>query len=819
MLHLLKQLTQQLLHPDQLIRRRYVTFKGLLNSDRECHHLLAELEKIYYSGQPVDIARIRILFNDLSASVEAMIDSLHDLAPGQYKDLPAYYKKIDFYGRFALAEPKVDTSAPYVRGLLEEYENDLIVGGKGYHLSQLKGNMALPVPDGFILSTTAYHHIIEENGLREIIARALAELDPNSLTSLKETSDDLTSLIIGADIPEVIYNEIKETVNSISAGRDMAFAVRSSAVAEDSELSFAGQYLSLLNVNAEDIPDAYLQVVASKYSPEALLYRIYNGLDDATTPMAVVVLEMVKAQISGVALTTGKDNDNHLRMRIHTVSGLADKLMSGETRADVTDISISGGKVTTEPSGNRQQLPEKLLGELASYAKVIDSYYQSNQEIEWSYDTDHKLYLVQSRTMSSPLPISEPKEQITPPELPLIFQGGETAGPGVACGKLFITEQLNPLPEIPSGAILVCDITPPSLVALLPKLGGVIAASGSSADHFSSVAREFGVPVLLQTGEQIKKLDSASEVTLHADSRCVYKGRVDLPESLAEKKRLDPESNVGKIFKMVIDFTSPLSLLDPSADSFKVESCRSFHDIIRFVHEKGVQAMFLKNLDSFFRKPATVQLTSDIPLQVFLIDVDNGINKEREDQLTVTIDHINCLPFTALWQGMSHPGVNWRDREHFDWATYDSIALAGGVSGKNDSSLVSYCLMSGEYLNINMRFGYHFTLLDSLAGESPEENYILMRFAGGGGTESGKDLRLNFITAVLEKLGFICEQSGEILDARLMRYNSEVICEKMISLGHLFGSVRLLDMVLNHEDEVPLLVDKFFNGIYDFSNE
>ncbi len=817
MFHILKQCIGQVLNPDQLIRNRYSVFKSLLNSDRDCHHLLAKLEEIYYTGKPIDITRIRVLFHDLSASVKAMIGALHELAPGQYRNLSAYHKKLDFYGRFALARPQTVSAGPYVLSLEDRYTDDCLVGGKALHLTQLKNVLNLPVPRGFILSTSAWNSIVEHNVLREKIDQALAELDTDSLASLQTVSGRLRAFIQSATIPEAIASAIREAAQSLAAGQDVLFAIRSSAVAEDSDLSFAGQYLSVLNVPQEEIHSAYLDVLASKYTPEALLYRIYNGLDDQAAPMAVLVLEMVRAEKSGVVITSGTEQEQSRHVSVSMVKGFGDKLMSGEVKPEKIDISYSVGQPVCTTGASTTGLPEKVLHQLLSSTQQIDDYYLVPQEIEWSYDQKGDLYFLQSRRLSRPMVSGRAHPTQEVPALPLLFQGGETAAPGVACGTIFKLQQTNPLPEIPQGSILVCAITPPFLVSLLPKLGGVIASEGSTADHFSSVSREFGVPVLLQAGKVIEQLQTGEMVVLDADNRCVFQGAADVPESLNPRKRLSPESPVGAILKMVIHFTSPLTLLDPAAGNFKPEGCRSLHDIIRFVHEKGVQAMFLKNPDSFFRKPTTIRLTSEIPLQVFLIDVGDGIRKKRDSPHAATPAEITCKPFTALWQGMSHPGVNWRDRNHFDWASYDTIALAGGVARKNDSDLASYCLVSQEYLNITIRFGYHFTLIDCLCGTIPEENYILLRFAGGGGTESGKDLRLRFIRTILESLEFVCEQSSQLLDARLMRYDCAAICAKMEQFGQLLGSVRLLDMVLKHEEELAPLVEKFFSGVYDFS--
>ncbi len=59
--------------------------------------------------------------------------------------------------------------------------------------------------------------------------------------------------------------------------------MRSSAIGEDSDLSFAGQYLSRLNVPPAQLLLAYKEVLASLYSPRAISYR-FNKASGARTP-------------------------------------------------------------------------------------------------------------------------------------------------------------------------------------------------------------------------------------------------------------------------------------------------------------------------------------------------------------------------------------------------------------------------------------------------------------------------------------------------------------------------------------------------------
>lgn len=81
----------------------------------------------------------------------------------------------------------------------------------------------------------------------------------------------------------------------------MRLAVRSSALQEGGlEVSFAGQYRSMLNIPSAGVIDAFRKVVASKYSPQAITYRLVRGFDDAEVAMCCCVLTMVDAAAAGV---------------------------------------------------------------------------------------------------------------------------------------------------------------------------------------------------------------------------------------------------------------------------------------------------------------------------------------------------------------------------------------------------------------------------------------------------------------------------------------------------------------------------------------
>jgi pyruvate,water dikinase len=211
------------------------------------------------------------------------------------------------------------------------------------------------------------------------------------------------------------------------------------------------------------------------------------------------------------------------------------------------------------------------------------------------------------------------------------------------------------------------------------------------------------------------------------------------------------------------------------------------------------------------------ELQTDIPLKVHILNVGDGLCVEAEERDSVALDDICCQPFLALWKGLSHPGVDWQSHNHFDWKRSDEIALAGGFVWKNSGELGSYAIMGRDYLNFNIRFGYHFTLVDTLCGKDSRMNFCQLRFAGGGGAYVGRFLRLEFLDIVLKRLGFEVSVKADLLDARLTEMDEDELCAVLDLLGRLLGAVKLLDLVLRQEEDVERYVELFFGGQYTFT--
>jgi len=144
-----------------------------------------------------------------------------------------------------------------------------------------------------------------------------------------------------------------------------------------------------------------------------------------------------------------------------------------------------------------------------------------------------------------------------------------------------------------------------------------------------------------------------------------------------------------------------------------------------------------------------------------------------------------------------------------DWEEFDKIS--GGIFSFDSKLLASYSLISEDYLHLMVRFGYHFSVVDSICGYDAGANYINFRFKGGGAGFDQRLLRLEFIRRVLAHYGFETETRGDMLDAKCSRLGENETRQRLVRLGYLMAVTRLMDMRMDNEEQVAAEVQKFIS--------
>jgi len=122
---------------------------------------------------------------------------------------------------------------------------------------------------------------------------------------------------------------------------DPAVAVRSSAIDEDGvDSSFAGQHDTYLNIQGADaVVDAVMRCARSAASPVALAYREQRGLSMDDLRIAVLVQELVPADVSAVVFSANPVTGSRDELMINANWGLGESIVGGSATPDTFVVS------------------------------------------------------------------------------------------------------------------------------------------------------------------------------------------------------------------------------------------------------------------------------------------------------------------------------------------------------------------------------------------------------------------------------------------------------------------------------------------------
>ena len=126
----------------------------------------------------------------------------------------------------------------------------------------------------------------------------------------------------------------------------------------------------------------------------------------------------------------------------------------------------------------------------------------------------------------------------------------------------------------------------------------------------------------------------------------------------------------------------------------------------------------------------------------------------------------------------------------------------------------NYVIVAPDYINLNARLAYHFTMIDALVNDTPEYNYVNFRFRGGGAQADRRNLRARFLSEVLLRSNFRVDRRGDLVTAWIRRYAREASEEGLSLLGKLMGCARQLDMLMDNEQTMHHFIERFLEGDY-----
>jgi len=801
----LRQWFSRLLFPGKGIRQKYKHFKALLRADALALDIIADLDSHLYGYDPADMHKIKAELDKLMDAVGTMVSELMHMN-AEYKNLDPVFHTICAALHTQLQTEPVDQNPPYVIALDKAADHPFLVGGKATNLSRV-ARYSIPTPPGFVVTATAFFRFLHDNKLEKKIATAFQNIALSNFDEIIQVTGEMQERILASDIPDEIIISIETALQDFPP--DTTFAVRSSALSEDGIISFAGQYASELHVPRKEILAAYKRVLAGKYCPRAVAYRIRHGLTDFDTAMAVLILPMIPALVAGVVYTSDPafSLDGEKAMGIYVVPSVADSLVDGSATPEKYYLTRDQQPqiLSALKNDGAGYVAHRVLESLGALCMRLEHKFGTEQDVEWAYVQD-QLFILQTRPLQKEKPIEEiASEEINNAEV--LFSGLECASPGAACGPVFHVDRGLEFRNIPQGSVVVINSLKPALSQFLDSIAAIIATHGSRASHLASVAREWGIPVLV--GEGGATLNPEEIVTIDAINGAIYLGC--LPSLLAQNQSAQKDQALIRAEnKDLAKLSVVLHLIDPQAPEFSPLGCQSLHDVVRFCHEKSILEMFsLVNREGRGMTGAR-KIITDLPLVMYLIDLGGGLSPQAQGAKNIEVGWLRDGPLKSLWAGLSDKRIHWDDSQtHIDWEVFDRIS--GGIFKLDSSILASYAVIAEDYLHLNVRFGYHFSIIDSICSTISGANYIKFKFKGGGGALEQRTLRLQFIKEILEQAGFEVTIKGDILDATLQRLSAPKIHDRLITLGLILAYTRLLDIKLTDTQDVTWEVEKFIH--------
>jgi len=163
-------------------------------------------------------------------------------------------------------------------------------------------------------------------------------------------------------------------------------------------------------VGEEALLEAVRRCWASLWNERAVVYRHANGIEGAGVLLAVVVQRMVDAAAAGVLFTADPVTGRRRRATIDAVAGLGEKLVSGAVDPEHYAVDTPTGRVVERSPVEAPVLSDPELQALASTGDRVESHFGTPQDIEFALDRGRRLWLVQSRAITTlyPLPVDAP---------------------------------------------------------------------------------------------------------------------------------------------------------------------------------------------------------------------------------------------------------------------------------------------------------------------------------------------------------------------------------------------------------------------------
>ncbi|HEU4485058.1 MAG TPA: phosphoenolpyruvate synthase [Povalibacter sp.] len=470
------------------------------------------------------------------------------------------------------------------------------VGGKNSSLGEMISHLAslgVSVPGGFATTAQAYRDFLQHENLASRISQALATLNVDDVEKLGEVGAQIRSWILATPFQPRLEREILSAFESMSGGRDIAVAVRSSATAEDlPDASFAGQQETFLNVRGRDaLLKCVHEVFASLFNDRAIAYRVHQGFAHDLVALSAGIQFMVRSDLgaSGVMFTLDTDSGFRNVVFITASYGLGETVVQGAVNPDefyvykpglraghepilrrtmgakaikmVYGDAGTGARTATVdvPAEDRQRfcITDADILDLARQALIIEEHYGCPMDIEWGKDGETgRIYILQARpeTVQSRAGRSVQRYSLKGAKSKVIARG-RSIGQRIGAGPARIIRDVKEMTRVQSGDVLVADMTDPDWEPVMKRAAAIVTNRGGRTCHAAIIARELGIPAVVGCGDATENIVEGAGVTVscaEGDTGYVYEGELPF-----EQKNIELDSLPAIPTKIMMNVGNP----------------------------------------------------------------------------------------------------------------------------------------------------------------------------------------------------------------------------------------------------------------------
>lgn len=469
------------------------------------------------------------------------------------------------------------------------------VGGKNASLGEMYQNLTsegVLVPNGFAITTSAYKNVLQSNGAWEKLHALLDDIDVDNMLELQKRGKACREIVYSCELPQGLKKDILLGFAKLKEqyGDSLSLAVRSSATAEDSpEASFAGQNDSYLNISSEaELLDAYKRCLASNFTDRSIHYKYDNGFDYLKVSLCVVVMKMVRSDLSSSGVMFSIDTETGFEdvIFINAAYGLGETIVQGTINPDSFYVhkptfNLGHRTILKRSLGSKEQkmiftdemnldniaaeytknihttreeqshfcISDEDILKLASYAIKVENHYSKKvgrskaMDMEWAKDgIDGQLYMVQarpetveSRKKGNVLEIYE-LEQTSD-----VLVTGSAIGTKIGSGKVHYISDVSDLNSFKAGEVLVAKTTNPDWEPIMKIAAAIVTDKGGRTCHAAILSRELGIPAVVGCDNASQILSSVNEITVccsEGEEGHIYDGLLDFKINKTDLKNL-----------------------------------------------------------------------------------------------------------------------------------------------------------------------------------------------------------------------------------------------------------------------------------------